>query len=322
MRRDATVSRTLKALLFMSMTGILAHGSEADKQAAMALLGLHETVGYISTTLLPAFEIAQTESADTQRQRLPLPLRLPFAQFVGAIRSIGSGSEEIIQKSYESLLVGAKDLTPPIGLGMYNYEGCYIAVAKSAVGPDVRNLFRDTHQITSGGFRLWTWSVGPAEGHPAPFTLYGSQVSQRYLLLAYSEESLVSTAIRLTALKRPPKNGLVLDTLLNHQYWIYRPIWSMETTAGRGGPQIDGRSSQISVSLGFSMDPQTKSSQLEIWSRNNGHIASTPAGVGNMLTLREVSPGIWRAEIPVNTQPQTASSFFQVMSLFGFGVVL
>ncbi len=82
------------------------------------------------------------------------------------IHASGPGTIRILEQSYTAFTVGAKDFTPPQGLGIFTSHDCYIGIARRGPKPDLVSVFNLAKPDFIAGARVWSWSIPPFEGYP------------------------------------------------------------------------------------------------------------------------------------------------------------
>jgi hypothetical protein len=95
-------------------------------QAASALFSEFETVFYAKADLLSSsggYKGLSEQSANS--------LRVPFADLLGALDSLGKPISDEMLHDADAVLVGAKDFRPPAGLGAVRSQLCYVLVLRS-----------------------------------------------------------------------------------------------------------------------------------------------------------------------------------------------
>lgn len=296
-------------------------GADDKGRAAAFLNSQYETVAYMDVRLLTQFhDDPNPPSADANRNHdLPLALRLPFVKFVGAIRSLAPEAESVIEGQYEHLLGGAKAFAPPTELGMYDYEGCYIAISYRSVNSKVSALFNHREKSAQHGVDFWHWSLPPVEGHPMPFAFYATTVGERYLIVATTVDAMLDAAIVMQS--GSISSGIlgVSEDVLTHEYWIYRPVWHMPaqipTTKGKAG-------ATVTAALSFVADTKLLRGTFDIRVIGNAEVSAAQLPYASGFTYSRAGPSTWKAQLAIGDGPGVVEKLYEVLSLFGFGVVL
>lgn len=290
---------------------------QSAKKGESILSNQYETVAYIHASFLSHFEPSKANTTqDHPSQTLPLALRLPFVELVGGLRSLGPSTESIVEGNYQNFLVGAKDFTPPSGLGMFDYRACYIGISERGSQPDIATVFEKAQMTSIAGAHVWTWSVPPAEGHPEPFKFYATQVADRYFLMTNGEQAFSDAFTELTSSKRLSTNA-ILEALQTHEYWVYRQI--RPGGAGEGKSNVPSNAFAIT----FFADINAKQTYFEVHKSNHApKTVSTDLPMANLIHYQQIRPGIWQASIPLTEDPASTNAFYQAMYYLGFGVAL
>ncbi len=113
---------------------------------AAVLLQQFETVFYSRPDLLFGSQASKNLSKHDGNT-----LRIPFAYLVGALDALGNGASADVLANSEAVLVGAKDFSPPAGLGGVRSRSCYVVVVQSGSAFDFRKYFHESPSSTKTG---------------------------------------------------------------------------------------------------------------------------------------------------------------------------
>lgn len=320
-RRQMWVGPVLVALLLSGWTRGMRR-ENGEMRAASALFGEFETVFYSKVGLVSgsgAYKQLSEQDADT--------LRVPFAELLGGLGSLGKSASEEIVSGGEAVLVGAKDFHAPTGLGSVQSQRCYIIVLGKEGGPDLRRYFSGTPVGSASGNPVWQWSAPPHEGHPKPYMFYIVEVPRSYVLASNSLDELQTITTRLISLENStPTFADIRDWKLvsQHDYWGYRRYRHTRAVDPEAAGTADITPS--AEALTFFVDPKQKTGVLRLLASDDSAAEKLNAA---MTTARIEFPpfkpsgsGAWETMIPFAGDQKTGERMFITMGLFGFAVYL
>lgn len=294
-----------------------------ETRAPSVLLTEFETVFYSKADLVAgsgAYKQLSKQDADM--------LRVPFADLVGGLRSLGSSASTDILARGEAILVGAMDFRPPTSLGSVQSKFCYIVAFGSQGVPDLRKYFSGKADTSASGNPVWHWSAPPQEGHPGPYTFYAAQVSGSYILVSNNFDQLRATAALLTSSETgTPRLADVRDWkfISQREYWGYRHYRHtsvLNDEAASGVTYV----TPSAEDLIFFADPKQRKGVLRLVAADNGAIEKLNAAMANakaaLPPMKRIRAGVWEAAISFTGDQQTSEQMFDVMGLFGFAVYL
>lgn len=312
---------TLLVLVFAGCTKGMADPKN-ELRAASALFGEFETVFHSKADLASGsgpYKQLLKQDADT--------LRVPFADLLGGLDSLGKPASAEILRSGEAVLVGAKDFRPPTGLGSVQSQFCYIIVLGTQGAPDLRKYFSGFPAGSASGNPVWQWSAPPQEGHPTPYAFYVAQISGSYVLVSNNLDELQTVASRLiSSEKSTPTLTDVRDWKLisQHDYWGYRRYRHSGVVNKDAAGVSDVTPS--AEALIFFADPIQKTGVLRLLDADGGSRGKLNAAMSKakapLPPLRPSGEGAWEAMIPFAGDQETGERMFDVMGLFGFAVYL
>jgi hypothetical protein len=217
---QTTRSECRIALLFVVLLSACtwAVASFNQPQAASALFSEFESVFYAKADLVRGsvgYEGLSEQSANG--------LRVPFADLLGALDSLGKPVSDELLGAADAVLVGAKDFRPPAGLGDVHSRLCYVILLRAGSRFDFAKAASKNHVISSAGNSTWKWTVKPTEGLREGQTFYATQAGHSYLLISNDAGDLTATALKL-----PSTNTQIAsevrdwENISHHAVWGYR----------------------------------------------------------------------------------------------------
>jgi hypothetical protein len=315
----------ISVLLVFLKPGYARSMDEPNKEtrAASILFGEFETVFYSKADLIGgsgALKQLSKLDADT--------LRVPFADLIGGLRSLGnSASTEIIGKG-EAVLIGAKAFRPPTGLGSVQSTFCYVIVFGGQGVPDLHKYFSGSSVGSASGSPVWQWAAPPQEGHPEAYTLYIAQASRSYVLVSNDLHQVQETAMHLISSEKSVSAMTDIrdwKLISSHDYWGYRHY----RHTGVPGDGVASGSSDVTPSaenLIFFADPKQRMGALRLLAADDTATEKLNASMAKAKTelpqLRQSGRGAWEAVILFTGDQASAERMFDVMGLFGFAVYL
>jgi len=286
--------------------------------AAAALLGdRFETVFYADAGLLTS-----TGGYKQLSKQTAAGLRMPFADLLAALESLGPhASAEVLSKA-EAILVGAKDFRPPAALGDVQSQFCYVVV----LAAEDRSILAGTSKspgVSEQEGSVWRWAAKPTEGRPSPMWYYATQAGGSYLVITNNLEDLRVAAQTLATSKNgtsPPVSVGIREweTISHHELWGYRNYHYSQPdnreAAGLSQIMPDAQA------LAFFADPSHRVGVLRLYSA----AADTAYKINAkhlLPSLEQVSTGLWEANVSLSGG-QTLEQVANVMGLFGFAIYL
>ena len=316
---------SISLLLVLLKPGYAQTMDEPNKEARAAsiLFAQFETVFYSKADLVGgsgALKQLSKLDADT--------LRVPFADLIGGLNSLGnSASTEIVGKG-EAVLIGAKDFHPPTGLGSVQSTFCYVVVFGGQGAPDLHKYLSGSSVGSASGNPIWQWSAPPQEGHPAPYTLYIAQASRSYVLVSNNLHDVQETAVQLVSSEKSvPTPAGIRDWKLisSHDYWGYRHY----RHTGVPGEGVASGASDVTPSaenMIFFADLKQRTGVLRLLAADDTATdklnASMAKAKAALPRLKPSGRGAWEAAISFTGDQATVERMFDVMGLFGFAVYL
>jgi hypothetical protein len=277
-----------------------------------------ETVFYANADLLLStgrYKQLSEQSANT--------LRLPFADLIGGLESLGPHASADLLSKADAVLIGARDFRPPATLGDVQSQFCYVVVL---AGDNTSILARTTKLpgVSEEEGSVWKWAAKPTEGSRSPAQYYATQVGGSYLVITSNLDGLRLMAQKLASSKggtSPPLAPSIRDweAISQHEVWGYRNYYHNEAENNK---EAAGTSEIMSdaQALAFFVDLKQQVGVLRLYSS----AADTPHKINakHMLpSLDEVNTGLWEAKVSLSGD-QTLQPMVNVMGLFGFAIYL
>jgi hypothetical protein len=293
--------------------------TDLEMRAVSVLASQFETIAYARANLYSNSITVQGNSIESEDN-----LKLPFLELIEAIKTLGPDTAKDLENSYGSVLVGAKDFTPPKGLGAVGSRKCYVGISKNGTQPNIELDFRGVMHESIEGRQVWTWSLSPSEGDSERRKLYAAQIDGSYLVLANNLQDFEEVVRGLTASASPMPariNGSDWETLSEHNYWVYRLIRrSGVISADAAG--INGLAPDV-IELMFLADVDTRRGFLRVFSSDKS-MKTTPRVPLNaeLNLLHPVGAGIWQTTVAMSKDETGYDTLFRVFYSLGFGAVL
>lgn len=302
-------------LLLLGSVGTRVGGAATTQElkAQNLLFNQFDTVGYTRAAFLSGFDMREMGQKGAPEARaianLPFALRVPFLTFVSALRSLSPTALGTLAPSYGTVAVGAKEFSPPQGIGMASSRTCYIGILQKGSQPDIHALFKAAKVEVIEGLRVWVWSIPPYEGHPKVTTFYASHVGRSYFVLTNDRDVFDNMVKQLTTWKGGPDGILGWTTFSAYDYWLYRPA---------SGMIANGKA------LAFFADLAKSQSHIQIYvgggAGKEGIQKEFPAS--GHIEYRRISPDTWQATVPLTEEQTTLSALLQLLGHFGYGIAI
>lgn len=285
-----------------------------EENAASVLLDRFETVFYAKADLL----ITSKPSSLSQRDRAALSA--PFANLLAGLQELGDNAEADLMNASEAVLVGAREFSPPQGLGSVQSKFCYILVLGPQNTIDAQHYFK-----SSPSEGAWKWTIKPSAGHPQPSSLYLVQVGKSFVLVTnlLPETRVVAdplTSSRENRTKSPDVREW--RDLSLHPLWAwrkYRPDIPNSNRAAAGLTDI----APPARALTFAVQPEKSVAWLRLdTSPADGQTVSNLGAKTSLGPWVSLGGGLWETKISLRGDEATVERLLSVMGLFGFGLYL
>ena len=288
-----------------------------ERTAASVLFGRFETVFYSKADLL---------SGPTSK-KAAVAARIPFAYLEAVLNSLGNNASASIFARAETVLVGARDFRPPLGLGGARSQSCYVVVLRDRSALDLRKYIRQAPAAFDNGTPVWNWlaKLGEfGEGDPRPSSLYATQIKQTYVLVCNDFDELRQIADLLSSKDDDAKTLTGIQewtSISRHDVWGYRRYLHAPVPDRDAVGPTDVTMGTGALALFF--DAGDKSGVLQLFcSPADESTASKMNGAVRMPRFRQLRVGVWESTIPLLDDGAVSEQLFDTMGLFGFAVYL
>ena len=285
---------------------------------AAVLLQQFETVFYSRPDLLFGSQASKNLSKHDGNT-----LRIPFAYLVGALDALGNGASADVLANSEAVLVGAKDFSPPAGLGGVRSRSCYVVVVQSGNAFDFRKYFHESPIASVANLPIWRWSVKLGEfgeSDPRPSSLFAAQIAHSYALICNDLGELQTVAKRLTSADAQRSSDIrEWASISSHDVWGYRRYLQTETNRTVAAGMTDV--TPTAEALIFFLDSEKKTAVLRLLASDDSTAAKINAEA-KLPLLRPIISGAWETSIPLSCDATTSERMGAMMWLFGFGLYL
>ena len=297
MKRHAIV------LLF---TGVLSancqiFAPEAQLKASVALARNFETVvGSRGLRDSVAGKLSEAESV----------LGLPFSSFVSILDSAKKGLSDVVIGGSSAVLLGAKNFQQPRGIGITQFDFCYVAV----LSPNrLGSIFNGRELVVGQTEKVWTWKAKLFEESSDPESVYAS-FKGPYLIIANTLPEIQLISNQLEFIKAVSDKEVA--QLNRFDFWAYRRYPKKRIATERSG---EFEESYFDIySLEVFLDVKSLVFQLR-----TAVFAPRPKTIGldrQLPRAQYVRGGIWRARISSSLDDENAVlQRLVLMSRLGFG---
>ncbi len=297
--------------------GCIAQSSEATRVAHILSTDF-ETVVYTDSRFLLNFK------DDGQSEDSLLGMRLPYIEWMAALKFLSPSAEDDLELAYGSIAVGAKEFRSPVGIGMVGSSNCYVAILKGTSQPDLDSDFARAGKERIGGRTVWTWTLRGSSDDPRTMTFYAAQVGRAYFVLANSRVEFEKMYRQLTGsapAQSPKVNIFDWDDIGTQQYWAFRRV-RRYAVADPGAAALAAMHPST-VAFSFAADIAKRTSEIQVLSTDK-----TMAEVPKILPEREQlrfqpdGPGLWHALVPLTADRNGMEIIARLFQFFGNGLAL
>ncbi len=296
-----------------------AYSESSSEERAASVLSLS-----FETVVKARLDYVLSINDDATPASSELSLRLPYVTLMGGLSGLDPSTLRVVAASYNTVLVGDKDFTPPVGIGMVSAHECYVGILQGVSRPDLSVAFRKASYTNVGGRRAWTWSLPPYEGYPKPTEFYAAQVGLAYFVMSNNLQDFEAVAAALTSLKSVDSrafNEPGWNTLSAHEYWAVRKIRRSDATI-TGAAGIEDLAPETS-GFAFYADPKGKQCTVQVFSSDKSMNRIPDAAISTgQGALKATKPGVWQTTFSLSDQEEEKDAMDRVFYRFGFGAVL
>ncbi len=309
--------RGIPPLFAVVLSGIAAAAAASVQvQATSALLSEFETVFYARADLVTG---SNGYKGLLQRGANGV-LRLPFADLLGALDSLGKPAVHEIFHDADAVAMGAKGFRAPSALGEVLSQRCYVVVLRSGSGFDLGRVISRSHVVSPAGRSTWKWLSKPTESRPHGETYYATQVAHSYLLISNDASDLRAIATRL-----PSRDSRAAHDVPEWESSGRRALWGYRRYRQDESEDTDSVGltdvTPGARALSFYLDSEGVAGVLRLLAADGGTAERMNAN-GRLPGLKRVSSDAWQTRISLSGAGASPEQMLFVMWLFGFGISL
>jgi hypothetical protein len=305
-------------LLASAVLAVSASNQPKEVKAKAALFRQFDTILHVTPKLLED----SPKKGDSERLVVG-----PFRYLKSALDQENRRARLAIFADTEAIFLGAKDYRPPNGLGNVISTRCYVMVLRVGTAPQLSKLLGKGVNDTTG-HTTWHWQAALGEfgeNEPRASSLYAAQIGGTFILLCNDQKEL-GTLTEL--LDRPPTLPSSADSeafskLGGHDFWGYRRLRKLRSTQPdfifAGTPGLGSGAEGILLFL----EQGKREAVLHLLTDKDGHHYSDK--LSSLMTVppaRAIGPGEWEARFPLDSTGRYSDTAFQVLWIFGLGVVV
>lgn len=299
----------------------------SELRASSALFREFETVVYAKASLFPGIGEHKGLSGWAANNLLD-----PFNYLKAGLRQLGTDMPSEVLRNGDSVFLGAKEFSPPDGLGPVHSRRCYVVVLSGDHDVDLRRHFRASSVASFAGQPVWTWTANLGElgeNNPRASTLYAAQVGRSYVLVSndLAEIQTVGEYLTSAAAGAEGLSGIRdWEFVRRHDMWAYRRcrFAGVVDTSAVGL----GDFTPAALAVAFWIEPGRKSGTLRLFTSPGDASAAVRFNEkmrqpGALLSpLAPAGPNLWEVSVSIAEGRRSGEELFEVTGLFGFATYL
>ena len=251
----------------------------------------------------------------------------PFGYLLFGLDRVDKQVRTAILADSRVVLLGTKDYRPPNGLGRVLSTRCYIAVLREGSSFELFRHFSVPPVASSASSPVWSWSAEMSEfgdRETRPSSLYATQVAHTYVLVSnnLAELQKLSEALNSSHSSRYPTDIREWDNVRRHEFWGYRQY---KPDDARASTLFNGLTKIRSGDKGLILyvDQKHRIGILRLLGSESQVMKGRDVGpTGRIAPLKHVGRGQWETVFPLGEVGPFPESAYEVMWLFGLGVVV
>jgi hypothetical protein len=243
----------------------------------------------------------------------------PFALLFGAFEALKPGLALESTKAASRFFVGARNFTPPRGLGTVRSERCYVIVFRDKKAIDLsKYAVKPNGAVNEHNLLTWTATLHEyGEAEPKPTVMHAFH-SGSFLTVCNDRPSAEFLA-RDNFKPSSDRTLLVDERVMQAPLWAYRR-YDRTTSPGldsAGAAEIAQDAKALSLVVGQSLAEVTLTATTV---SDAGTTAERLNATGKLPTLRRERPGTWTTVIRFSGDEQSLERALVLLYLFGFGI--
>ena len=250
-------------------------------------------------------------------------LRIPFSELRNGLEHVTKGRTREALAEGMVVLVGARDFRAPRGLGLAQFDFCYIVICKpsrhNCLGLDAldRSIVSETSETD-----VRRWRVPPSESRPDGVDFFLSQVDASYLIVTNNFGATREIMTQLASLVVPTgEEREEFEALGRFEYWARRSFDTKWSGAKRSlGTEDLGDRVRALLLL---MHPEDGSGSFRLVSTNDDDPSAARLNARAPIPrFVHVQRGVWEAQVRGEAGDIAVSGLLAILGLLGFSVYL